>query len=133
MTKSIGTALAAVLLAGAAANATPTLQFDVNGFSAQARNGAGASVAFGGLTHTGSVSFSVGTGTLNGIFIQSVPSGPFVNAGFSGSTLSGFSGQINLTNGQVTGGNLVVQISNGDSYACAINSGSGAVSTFVGG
>lgn len=131
MIKSI--AIATVLAAGAAASAAPVLQFDVNGFNTQAVNGANANVAFGGLTHTGAVKFTTGSGGLNGIFIQSVPSGAFANAGFAGSTLTGFTGQVNLVNGAVTGGSLTIAISNGDSYTCSIKPGVGAVSTYVGG
>ena len=128
-------AAAALAVSAGAALATPTLQFDVNQFNTQARNSAGANSAFGGLTHSGSVNFSFAAGisVLNGIFIQTVPNGPFNNANFSGSTLSNFTGAINLSNGQVTGGSITLSISNGDSYTCGITPGSGAVSTYVGG
>jgi hypothetical protein len=125
--------LATVLAAGAIASASPTLQFDVNGFHTQAFNSSNVASPFGGLTHTGSVHFTVGTGLLNGIFIQSAAGNPFVNAGFSGSTMTGFTGQVNLNNGQVTGGSITVAISNGDTYTCAITPNVGAVSTYVGG
>lgn len=113
--------------------AAPVLQFDVNSFSTQARNNANANVAFGGLSHTGNVQFSAGSGVLAGIFIQATTPGPFVNAGFAGSTMTGFSGQVNLNNGQVTGGSITLTISNGDSYTCLIKPNVGAVSSFVGG
>jgi hypothetical protein len=121
------------LAVASAAVATPTLQFDLNSFGTQAYNSAGAPSAFGGLSHTGSVQFSLGSGALAGIFIRTVPNGAFTNAGFSGSTLDSFTGQVNLTNGAVTGGSITVHISNGDSYTTNITSGSGSVSTFVGG
>jgi hypothetical protein len=124
---------AVVLAAGSVATATPVLQMDLNSFSTQATNAAGANSAFGGLTHTGAVKFTVGAGVLNGIFIQNVANGPFTNANFAGFTLTGFSGQVNLNNGQVTGGNLLVTISNNDTYACNITPGSGGVSNYVGG
>jgi hypothetical protein len=79
------------------------------------------------------VNFSAGTGTLEGVFIQTVASGPFMNAGLSGFTMTGFNGRINLTNGMVTGGDLTLTLNNGDSYTTQITSGVGAVSTFVGG
>ena len=126
-------AAAALVVSSGAALATPVLQFDVNGFSTQARDGANNNSPFGGLTHTGSVAFTVGTGVLNGIFIQSTPGGAFNNAGFSGSTMTGFSGQVNLNNGQVTGGSITLTISNGDSYTCGITGGIGAVAPYVGG
>jgi len=121
------------LATGAVASATPTLQFDVNAFGAQARNGAGVSSAFGGLNHTGSVAFSLGAGVLNGIFIQTNQGQPFHNANFAGFTMTGFSGQVNLVNGQVTGGSYTMTINNGDSFSCNIVPNSGAVSLFVGG
>src|SRR5437762_14243532 len=101
MKKVLG--IATVLAAGAAACATPVLQFDINGFGTQSVNASNVSVPFGGLTHTGAVNFSTSTGALVGIFIQSVVNGPFHNAGFSGSTLSGFTGQVTRLHGPVTG------------------------------
>ncbi|MFN0132414.1 MAG: hypothetical protein ACKVW3_07790 [Phycisphaerales bacterium] len=132
--KKIALGVAMVLAAGTAANAVPVLQMDINSFTAQARNGAGANVAFGGTTHTGSVAFSMaGSTMLNSIAIQSVQNGPFVNAGFSGS-LFNFTGVVNLVNGAVTGGNLVVSVNSGtDNYSASISNGSGFVSTYVGG
>jgi len=131
--KSLGIAIAGVLAAAGAATAAPVLQFDVNGFNTQSVNSSNVNVPFGGLTHTGAVKFTIGTGALVGIFIQSVANGPFNNANFAGSTLTGFTGQVNLVNGGVTGGSITLTISNGDSYSCGITPGIGAVSTFVGG
>src|SRR5262249_33431148 len=112
-----------VLAMAASATATPTLQFDVNGFNTQARDAGNVNGPFGGLTHTGSVAFSVGAGTLQGIFIQTVVGGPFHDANFSGFTMTGFSGEVDLVNGHVTGGSITLTISNGDSYSCAITPG----------
>lgn len=120
---------ASVLLAGAAASATPVLQFDVNQFGIQAQNAANVNVPFGGLTHTGRLLFTAPAGTLNGIFIQSIPSGPFNNAGFAGFTLTSFTGQVTLNNGLVTGGSVTLTLNNGDFYTCNITPGSGAIST----
>lgn len=133
MRTSVAFAVAGSLMAAAAASATPVLQIDVNSFQAQAVNAGGAPTAFGGLTHTGALQFSIGQGHLVGAFIQSMPFGPFLNAGLAGVTLTGFSGQVNLVNGLVTGGNITLEISSGDSYTCLISPGSGAVSTYVGG
>ena len=123
---------AAILVGGAAALGSPTLQFDLNAFSTQAKNSGGANSPFGGLNHTGSVNFSLGSGVISGLFIGATPSGPFQNANFNG-TWSGFTGQITLNNGQVTGGSVTITISNGDSYTCGITPGSGMVSNYVGG
>jgi hypothetical protein len=117
---------------GSVASATPVLQFDVNSFSTQAFNSSNVASPFGGLTHTGSVHFSLGVGVLNGIFIQSTPGGPFNNANWVGS-MTNFTGQVNLNNGQVTGGSITINVASGDSYTCNITPGSGFVSTFVGG
>lgn len=126
-------ALTASLAAAATASASPVLQFDVNQFHIQAFNASNVASPFGGLTHTGSIQFSNGQGVLNGIFIQTTPNGNFANAGFSGFSLTTFDGQINLVNGHVTGGNIVIGLNNGDSYICNIAANSGAVSTFIGG
>jgi hypothetical protein len=123
--RPIACSLGALLSSATAALATPILQFDLNGFTSQARDGGGAASAFGGVTHTGSVAFSLGTGVLNGIFINSA------NAGFSGFSLTGISGQINLSSGTVTGGSLTISINNGDSYTCSIVANSGTVKTSV--
>ncbi|MFN0131554.1 MAG: hypothetical protein ACKVW3_03325 [Phycisphaerales bacterium] len=125
--------MAAALATAGTASAVPVLQFDVNQFSVQAFNSGGAPSPFGGLTHTGSLMFSNGQGVLNGIFIQSAANGPFVNAGFAGFNLTTFDGQVNLVNGQVTGGNILIRLNNNDQYACNITPNSGAVSLFVGG
>jgi hypothetical protein len=105
---------------------------DLNAFSTQAKNTGGANSPFGGLSHSGSINFSLGIGVINGVFIQQTPGSPFQNANFNG-TWTSFTGQITLNNGQVTGGSLNVTISNGDSYTCGITPGSGFVSNYVGG
>ncbi len=115
--------------------ASPVLQLDVNVIRIQVQNGQGQNSAFGGLSHTGSINFSfqAATTVLNGVFIQSTPGGAFNNANFSGS-LSNFTGQINLVNGQVTGGHLGVFVNGGtDNYQCDVVPNQGAVSTYVGG
>ncbi len=125
---------ASVLCVAAAASADPVLQFDVNSFAVQSHNAAGGSSAFGGLTHTGSINFSMiaNTTVLNGMFGNTAAGGPLVNMGFNGS-LSNFTGQINMVNGQVTGGSLSIAVNGGtDTYTTNISSG-GQVSTYVGG
>lgn len=125
--------VAAVLTAAGTAAAHPVLQFDVNSFRAQSMNSSGVPAAFGGVSHTGSVAFSAGQGALAGVFIQTAPAGPFNNAGLSSSfSMTGFTGEVELVNGMVTGGNLALALNNGDTYTAQI-SGVGSVSTFVGG
>ena len=125
--------IAAVLASGAAAHAAPVLQFDVNGFNAQAVNSSSVNSPFGGVSHTGAVQFTAGTGTLGGLFTQMVAAGPFTNAGFAGFTMTSFTGQVNLSGGAVTGGSITITLNNADSYTCNIAPGSGAVSNYVGG
>lgn len=132
MKKSLVSAASALAFA-AVAQATPVLQLDVNAFNTQAVNAANVNSPFGGITHTGAVKFSIGVGVLNGVFMQTVVSGPFANANFSGFTLTSFNGQVNLNGGVVTGGSMTLGLNNGDSYTCVIAPGSGAVSNYVGG
>lgn len=132
MKKSAFVAGLVALAAGSAVSAMPQLQFDVNSFSTQAKNASGSSSPFGGVNHTGAIQFSKGTGVLAGIFRRNVVGGAAVNQNFSGS-MSAFSGVINMVNGQVTGGNLRIDLSNGDWYTASIVANSGAVSNFVGG
>lgn len=135
MKTGIGIALATVLLAGAAANAAPTLQLDVNGFRIQAVDSLGNPVAFGGLGHTGAINFSYSTGntTLAGVYAQSTTNGPFVNQNFVGS-LTDFTGTVLLSGGVITGGNVLVTVNGGaDTYATTIQGGSGAVANYIGG
>jgi hypothetical protein len=127
-----GAALATVLAASAAANAAMTLQFDVNGIQVQSTNGSGANSAFGGLSHTGSVNFSFASGItrLVDIAISNGTGAPQAQ-GFNGS-LANFTGNITMSNGQVTGGSLNIAI-NGDTYTAQIVSNVGSVSNYIGG
>jgi hypothetical protein len=133
MRLTIGAAGAALLLAGAAANADMVLHLDVNSVHIQATNSAGANSAFGGLNHTGAIhfSFAAGASILAGIDTQTNGAPP-VNQNFTGSLVN-FTGVINLNSGMVTGGNLAVNINSGDSYTAQVVPGDGAVSRYVGG
>lgn len=127
--------LAGVVLGAASlASADPILQFDVNSFNVGTTNGAGAASAFGGLTHTGSINFSVipSVTVLNGMFGNGPGGGPLVNMGFAGS-LSNFTGHIDMVNGQVTGGSVTLSVNGGtDSYTTDIQ-GAGHVEAYIGG
>ncbi len=126
-------AVATVLAAGTAAQAAMTLQFDVNGIAVQTLNGAGAASSFGGLNHTGSVNFNFSTGITRLVDIAvSNGNGTPQSAGFSGSLVD-FDGHINMVNGQVTGGNLVIRVAGNDTYSASIAQNVGAVSNYVGG
>jgi hypothetical protein len=125
--------VSSVLAAAGLAQAQSILQFDVNSFAVQSQNSAGQASAFGGLSHTGSINFSMiaNTTVLNGMF-GTTTGGPLANLGFNGS-LSNFTGQINLVNGQVTGGSLTIAVNGGtDTYTTSIGSG-GQVQSYVGG
>ncbi len=124
-------ALAGVLCASTMAVASPTLQLDLNGFTAQATDGLNPT-PFGGITHTGSVALSLGSGNLQGVAISAGPALPFIDQGFIGS-LTGLSGQINMVNGLVTGGSITVTVNGGaDSYTTNI-AAVGNVSNYIGG
>jgi hypothetical protein len=124
-------ALAGVLCASATALANPVLQMDLNGFNAQATTGGNPS-SFGGVTHTGAVVLTQGTGVLHAIAVSAGPSQPFIDQGFSG-TLTGLTGQIDMVNGQVMGGSLTVSINGGaDTYTTSI-AAAGYVTPYIGG
>lgn len=124
-----------VLIAGTAASADmhKTLQLDINGIGLQARDGAGAATPFGGLGHSGALDFSFAPGVTNllGVFIQQGMSPP-VNQGFNGH-LTNFDGVINLHNGAVTGGHLMVTVNGVDTFTAQVSPGIGQVTPFVGG
>jgi hypothetical protein len=127
----LGSGLFTVLAAGTVATAGPTLQFDINAIQVQAMDKGGLPSAFGGLTHNGSLSFSLGQGYMAGVFIGDMASS-MVNQNFAG-TLTGVSGQIDLSAGQITGGSILITINGGaDSYSAQILA-AGQVSTFIGG
>jgi hypothetical protein len=130
---SYALSVASVLAASVVAQADPILQFDVNSFNVQTTNTAGIGSAFGGLSHTGSVNFSMGSfSVLNGMFANTPSGGPLVNLGFNG-TLSNFTGQVTLVNGQVTGGSLTIAVNGGtDTYTTNVVA-SGQVESYIGG
>jgi hypothetical protein len=128
MKKALLSATIATALAAGSAHAAQTLQMDVNAIGIQTLNGAGAPSAFGGLTHTGTVNLNYVSNItyMAGVFIDGA------NQNFNG-TLTGFAGTINMTNGQVTGGSLLVTInSGGDTYSAQV-SATGHVEAYVGG
>lgn len=132
-------ALTATIIAAAcgAASAQPTLQLDINGMGVQARDSAGAASAFGGTSHTGSLSlfFVPGITDLPEVALRNPP-GPFVSQNFNGA-LTSLVGTINLVNGFVMGGSLSVGVNGGgpdpDVYNTLIVPNSGQVKTYVGG
>lgn len=126
---------AAVGIVGASTSlALITLQIDVNGLAAQAKDAGGASSAFGGTTHTGSISISHDADSV--INSVGIVGGSSFASGANGWSISSFTGSILLSAGAVTGGSfsLTVMHTGGetDSYAASIVSGAGSVNTQAG-
>lgn len=126
---------AGIAVAGfaSAASAGGTLQLDVNSMTVQAKDsadGMGSNVAFGGESHSGSVLFGIdGNSNLNDILLNGTSVGPVPDANWSLTDVSGF---INLNNGDVTGGQFTIEISNSvtldvDTYTAQIVASSGEV------
>ena len=126
-----------VALGGQSATAQlQVIQFDINGIGAQARNAAGASAPFGGLTHTGSLALqsqasltellTMGISTNGGSFV--VQGGPW--------NLTNLVMTINLSNGNITGGSMSFDVSGGppggDNYHATV-AAAGHVANYVGG
>ncbi len=110
-----------------------TLQMDINNLAFQARDGAGAPSAFGGLTHSGSLVLQddLPTSLLNDIAIRTGgPGNPFIPQAVAG-TLGDVMIVINLASGNVTGGSMMIHTGS-DMYSANIAAG-GSVSSFVGG
>lgn len=133
MKRSVAFSLATVLVAGTAVVADPTLQMDINNLHFQALDSGGNATQFNGSNHTGAMQldYQSSFSRLVDISFSDGLSGPSTGSN-SVPTLSGFSGIINMTNGQVTGGNLTVTVEGGDTYSTQISS-SGRVDDFVGG
>lgn len=131
---------AGLAIGGASASlATVTLQIDVNGLSAQSKDSGGANVAFGGVTHTGSVAMSNdGNSVVNSVGIVT---GSSFAAAANGWTINSFIGSILLSGGLVTGGSVYLEVTDGtftDSFSATIadtsaSANPGKVETFAGG
>jgi hypothetical protein len=140
MTKCLfALAAAAVVGLGSSAMAQRTLQWDVNNLQFQARDSSGAPSAFGGLTHTGSVTLTdlVPPTELASISIRSGPGNPFIVQPGGPWNLTDVSMTISLNAGMVTGGSFSLDLnggpgSGGDRYTAAIGN-AGSITPFVGG
>lgn len=125
-TKLFATAGLVVALAGAA-SAANQLQIDVNALTGQATDAGGNAGAFGGLTHTGSILLSGdSSSTLAGILFDGA------NQPIAAGQFQSFAGTINLVNGGVTGGSLMLALVNGDTFNASIIGGVGQVSIQAG-
>jgi hypothetical protein len=129
----------ATLLCATAANAQDRrLQFDLNSLAFQFLNSAGAPSAFPGTTATGTFQLfdQLPTPTtLNGILIRTGGVGnPFVSQSFTGG-LTHLAININLVNGAVTGGSVLIDLNGGppggDSYTATIAAGGSVQNSVV--
>lgn len=125
-----------MILAAAAVATSPVLaggmiannevQFDVNSITVQSLDSMGNAVAFGGESHTGSLSLGLDANSGLAIFVD--------GSGFSSLRRGGpdgvfsMSATIELVNGQVMGGSITIAIDGGaDSYTAEIRKNSGDV------
>lgn len=130
---------AAAIASSAAAgiNADRWVQFDINAAPIQARDVEGVASPFNGASHTGVLEFSSNAATLlNAVSISNSGFGSFVPDPSYTGTLSTFRLLVNLVNGTVTGGELIIDVNgglpSGDRYSARLTPG-GGVSPFVGG
>ena len=121
------------------AYAQRSFQFDLNNFAYLSLNAAGGQVPFGGTTHTGSLALSdaLPITQLVSVGVSGGPGQPYTTQPGAPWVLTDAALNINLVNGNVTGGNFLVDINGGpgaggDRYTANIGVG-GAVTTFVGG
>ncbi|HZZ42268.1 MAG TPA: hypothetical protein VFE58_04980 [Tepidisphaeraceae bacterium] len=84
------------------------LVMDANSLTIQATNSLGQNSAFGGLTHTGGLIFSMDSDSTIGLSIDGTNQVSFTASFYS------FSGQISFLNGQSQGGTMTVQVKNTD-------------------
>jgi len=105
--------------AAAPADAAFSLQIDINSLTAEfsPNGGSGFGTNASGFIMLG----EDGDSTLNGIKLDQV------DQDFGATTLSFFSGMIELTNGVVVGGSLDIILSDGSRYSAFISEGSGRV------
>ena len=121
-TKLMTLGAAVVALAAPAVAGIVPVRIDTNNLTTATAGG----VAFGGLTHTGTLNVSSNANsTLNSIFIFGNPAG--LSAG-----LASFSATINLVNGFVNGGSLSILATDGSQYNATISGAAGRVNTQVG-
>lgn len=114
------------------------MQLDLNNLGYMSLNAAGGQAPFGGVTHTGSfwMMDTLPITQLVGVGLANSPGGPFTNQAGPWN-LTDAEIRVDLVNGQVTGGNISVDINGGpggggDRYTATI-AATGHVSTFVGG
>lgn len=127
------------LALGSQAFAQRGFQFDLNNFAYLSLNQAGGQIPFGGTTHTGSLALSdaLPITQLVAVGLSSGPGQPYTVQPGSPWILTDATLNINLVNGNVTGGNFLVDINGGpgaggDRYSATVGAG-GSVTTFVGG
>ncbi|MFN0131968.1 MAG: hypothetical protein ACKVW3_05490 [Phycisphaerales bacterium] len=113
-------------------------QLDVNNLKFQARDGTGAPVPFGGVSHTGSLTMTddVGITEMLSVSMQT-GGGPFIPDPLFVGILTLASVRIDLLAGAVVGGQMSFDVNGGpagggDRYSANIGPG-GSVNTYIGG
>jgi hypothetical protein len=125
-------AAAVIALAGTTASAQRSIQFDLNYLPFQVVDDNGNNAPFGGVNHTGSIIYDVDAGSLfAGVFIKDPPN-PYQKQNSFSETLGDVDIIIDLLNGVPTGGSVLVELDNGDSFTADITGGA-KVEPFVGG
>jgi hypothetical protein len=120
---------AAGMLAGGA-QATDTLQLDVNAMEIQVRDSGGAATAFGGVTHSGSIDFGFSAASPATSMVIYKELGLGSGFSFEGAqAITDVDGFVSLTAGLVTGGEIAFTLANGDIYSAKVKAGSGMVET----
>lgn len=115
------------LMLGGSALAATELAIDINSLSVHSTNAGGASVAFGGLSHTGSLVLSQdGNSILAGVARDGVSQ--TITAGLS--MIMG--GRIDLVAGAVTGGYVDVIMSDGSEFEAQLVAGVGVITVQAG-
>jgi hypothetical protein len=127
MSKKTVILAALVAAAGSGVASAGVLQLDLNALGAQSVDSAGGNVAFGGVNHTGSVLLSGGSlGHIADILINGIAQN------ITPGQLQSFTGQIDLVNGGVTGGNFALTLIDNSTFTATIVGGQGQVNTQAG-
>lgn len=129
---SISTATAAIAassMIAASASAQATLAFDINNFNYQFFDSSGAA-GFGGDEHDGRVEWSYRTDPPTVIADARTGSeGRFglLEPADLGQSLKNFTGNLEFTSGNVSGGSFTVTLDNDDTYTAQLNGASGSI------
>lgn len=125
MTTKAVLAVAAAGVVAAQASADQTIQQDINDLPYQFYDAGGSPSPFGGLTHVGSVDFGFDSFSVhNGVQIQAGAGMPFVDQTTFTGVLTDLLITVDLNNGLVTGGSVMIELDGGsDWYSATITDG----------